>query len=159
MVIEPGTGRHKGRLGALLVEMANGTRFCIGTGFTDAQRDKPPPVGTMVHFKFQEMTDSGVPRFPSFRFVPPMSNRSTCFREEKPTMATSATKRRFECVSDRSDKFWEVEVNGTEVVVRYGRNGTDGQADTKTFPDEAAANKHAEKKIAEKVKKGYVEVK
>src|SRR5439155_24829264 len=36
---QAGTGRHKGRLGALLVEMADGTRFAVGTGFSDAQRD------------------------------------------------------------------------------------------------------------------------
>src|SRR5262249_48068685 len=35
---QPGEGRHKGRMGALLVELPNGTRFAIGTGFSDAQR-------------------------------------------------------------------------------------------------------------------------
>ena len=34
----PGTGRHKGRLGALLVELPQGTQFAVGTGFTDAER-------------------------------------------------------------------------------------------------------------------------
>ena len=33
-----GAGRHKGRLGALLVELADGTRFSVGTGFSDAER-------------------------------------------------------------------------------------------------------------------------
>ena len=71
---------------------------------------------------------------------------------------STATKRRFEFVGGSSDKFWEIAVNGNEVVVRFGRNGTSGQAETKTFPDAAAANKHAEKKIAEKIRKGYTEV-
>ncbi len=62
----PGAGRHKGRLGALLVELLDGTRFSVGTGFTDAQREKPPPVGSIITFRFQELTDGGVPRFPSF---------------------------------------------------------------------------------------------
>src|SRR5688572_17349424 len=31
----PGAGRHKGRLGALQVELADGTRFSVGTGFSD----------------------------------------------------------------------------------------------------------------------------
>jgi DNA ligase-1 len=62
----PGTGRHKGSLGALDVVLKNGTRFSIGTGFTDAERREPPPVGAIVTFKYQELSDGGVPRFPSF---------------------------------------------------------------------------------------------
>ena len=62
----PGQGRHRGRMGALLVQLANGTTFNVGTGFTDAQRDAPPPVGSTITFRYQELTDRGVPRFPSF---------------------------------------------------------------------------------------------
>jgi DNA ligase-1 len=62
----PGAGRHKGRLGALLVELAGGTRFSVGTGFSDAQRENPPAIGSVITFRFQELTDGGVPRFPSF---------------------------------------------------------------------------------------------
>ena len=62
----PGAGRHKGRLGALLVALADGTQFSVGTGFTDAQRENPPPVGSTITFRYQELTDRGVPRFPSF---------------------------------------------------------------------------------------------
>ncbi len=61
-----GQGRHRGRMGALLVQMPNGIRFNVGTGFSDSQREAPPPVGSVVSFKFQELTDRGVPRFPSF---------------------------------------------------------------------------------------------
>lgn len=63
---QPGAGRHKGRLGALGVELADGTRFSVGTGFSDAQRDNPPPVGSTITFRYQELSDRGVPRFPSF---------------------------------------------------------------------------------------------
>ena len=38
---EAGRGRHKGRLGALLVEMANGKRFAVGTGFSDSRALQP----------------------------------------------------------------------------------------------------------------------
>jgi DNA ligase-1 len=62
----PGSGRHKGRLGALLVELPSGVQFHVGTGFTDAQRNAPPPVGCTITFRYQELTDGGVPRFPSF---------------------------------------------------------------------------------------------
>ena len=63
---QPGRGKHKGKLGALLVELQDGTGFSLGTGFSDAERVDPPPVGTMVTFRYQELTDAGVPRFPSF---------------------------------------------------------------------------------------------
>ena len=59
-------GRHRGRLGALLVATPDGTTFSVGTGLTDAQREHPPAVGTLITFRFQELTDRGVPRFPSF---------------------------------------------------------------------------------------------
>jgi DNA ligase 1 len=61
-----GDGRHKGRLGALLVELAGGIQFAVGTGFTDVQRENPPAIGSVITFRFQELTDGGVPRFPSF---------------------------------------------------------------------------------------------
>jgi DNA ligase-1 len=61
-----GTGRHRGRLGSLLVELPNGTRFNVGTGFSDAQREAPPAAGTIVTFRYQELTNAGVPRFPVF---------------------------------------------------------------------------------------------
>lgn len=157
---QPGAGRHKGRMGALVVEMANGVQFEIGTGFTDTQRTLPPPVGSTVTFKYTETTDSGTPRFASFRGVRgdlPVAHH-TLF-EQGELMAAIATKHRFVFIGGGSDKFWEVAINGTQVVVQFGRNGTNGQTETKTFNDADAAAKHAEKKSAEKVRKGYVEVK
>ena len=74
-------------------------------------------------------------------------------------MPSISTKRRFEFVSGSSDKFWELSVGGKEVVVRFGRNGTDGQSSTKTFADNASAEKHAQKVIRDKIAKGYKEVK
>jgi DNA ligase-1 len=69
-----GAGRHKGRLGALLVQLDNGTQFSVGTGFSDAQRENPPEIGSTIVFRYQELTDGGVPRFPSF--VRPRSDRT-----------------------------------------------------------------------------------
>ena len=62
----PGKGKNVGRLGALLVEMEDGTQFKIGSGFSDAVRERPPPVGTVVTFKFYGRYDSGIPKFPSY---------------------------------------------------------------------------------------------
>ncbi|MFN8659019.1 MAG: DUF4253 domain-containing protein [Candidatus Obscuribacterales bacterium] len=66
--------------------------------------------------------------------------------------------RRFEFSMGGSDKFWEVELSGTELTVRFGRMGTNGQTQTKSFPSAAAAQKEYDKLIAEKLNKGYVEV-
>jgi DNA ligase-1 len=63
---QEGKGRHKGRLGALMVELADGTRFSVGTGFSDAERESPPPLGSVITFRYQELSDGGVPRFPSY---------------------------------------------------------------------------------------------
>lgn len=66
-----GKGRNAGRLGALLVETPEGGRFRLGTGFTDAQRRDPPPVGAWVTYRFRGRHASGLPRFASFLRVAP----------------------------------------------------------------------------------------
>lgn len=63
---EPGKGKHKGRLGALRVKLPNGVEFSVGTGLSDAERASPPAIGVLVKVKYQELTDGGVPRFPSY---------------------------------------------------------------------------------------------
>ena len=62
----PGTGKYTGMVGALLVEMPNGLRFKIGSGLTDALRREPPPLGSMVTYRYRGFTDSGLPRFAVF---------------------------------------------------------------------------------------------
>lgn len=66
-----GQGKHAGRLGALWVEApaADGRparRFKLGSGFSDAQRQHPPPVGSGVTYRYRGLNDSGIPRFASF---------------------------------------------------------------------------------------------
>ena len=62
----PGKGRLAGMLGALLVEMPDGRRFRLGTGFSDEERRNPPPLGATVTYKYHGKTRNGVPRFASF---------------------------------------------------------------------------------------------
>jgi DNA ligase 1 len=61
-----GAGRHAGRLGALLVEDTDGRRFRVGAGFSDVQRENPPPVGGAITYRYRGLTAKGLPRFPSF---------------------------------------------------------------------------------------------
>jgi len=63
----PGKGRNAGRMGSLLVELPrSGIRFKIGTGFSDDVRENPPPVGSLITFKYYGFYQSGIPKFPSF---------------------------------------------------------------------------------------------
>jgi predicted DNA-binding WGR domain protein len=66
--------------------------------------------------------------------------------------------RRFEFSTGGSDKFWEIELKGTSFAVKFGRIGTMGQVQEKTFPTEEKAKQEHDKLIAEKLKKGYVEI-
>ncbi|HMG23126.1 MAG TPA: hypothetical protein VK607_17440, partial [Kofleriaceae bacterium] len=62
----PGMGKHQGRVGALVVELPGGRRFSVGTGLSDAEREAPPALGAVITFRYQEMSEDGVPRFPSY---------------------------------------------------------------------------------------------
>jgi predicted DNA-binding WGR domain protein len=56
---------------------------------------------------------------------------------------------------DTIDKFWEAATDGNRLVVRWGKTGSKGQIQLKTFPDGDAARKEMEKLIKEKLGKGY----
>lgn len=57
----------------------------------------------------------------------------------------------------KSHKFWAVEQQGNKLHISWGKIGTNGQNQVKSFADAAATEKAELKLIAEKVKKGYVE--
>ncbi len=65
--------------------------------------------------------------------------------------------RRFELVEGASSKFWQIELQGNMFTVVYGRIGTAGQRQEKTFDDDDKALKEHDKLVAEKTKKGYAE--
>ena len=175
-----GKGRHKGRLGALVVRLADGTEFSVGTGFTDKQRNNPPAIGSTITFRYQELSDGGVPRFPSFvrhredvtmkkstkseskkqesKKAKGKKNAAPAKPESEPQPASeTADKRYFEFVEGKSSKFWEIRIEGTNVITRHGRIGSDGRETPKSFKDEKAAEDFMEKQIAKKTEKGYVE--
>ena len=167
---QAGAGRHKGRLGALLVRLPDGTEFSVGTGLSDAERASPPGIGTVVTFRYQELSDGGVPRFPSYvgvridaaapAKVVAISTKeklSMSTSESPPPAAGDGKPRYFEFVEGKSSKFWEVSQSGHDMTTRWGRIGTSGQSKTKTFADDAAAAKQVAKLIAEKMGEGYVE--
>ena len=61
-----GKGKYKGKLGALVVETSEGIRFKLGTGFSDAQRENPPKIGSLVTYTYRDFTKNGKPKFARF---------------------------------------------------------------------------------------------
>ena len=62
----PGKGKYEGMVGSLLVERADGVRFRLGSGLSDAQRAEPPPLGAWVTYRHDGFTSKGLPRFARF---------------------------------------------------------------------------------------------
>ncbi|AKU94568.1 DNA ligase (ATP) [Labilithrix luteola] len=170
----PGAGRHKGRLGALIVEMPDGTQFNVGTGYSDAERENPPPIGAIITYRYQELSEGGVPRFPSYvgvrddvrwtskgKAAGRMSARAAALASASAPASASASAsgaRYFEFVEGTSSKFWEILLEGASFTTRYGKIGTDGQSATKSFANEDKAKAEHDKLVIEKTKKGYREV-
>ncbi len=142
-----GAGKHKGRVGALQVRLKNGIEFSVGTGLSDKERSSPPAVGSLITFRYQELSDAGVPCFPSYVGVrsdlTPASKIDTIPAKETkagktavslaaptPVAAQSSgsiTRRYFEFVEGGSAKFWEIFTDGCNLTTRWGKIGTDGQ--------------------------------
>ncbi len=47
-------------------EPKEGTIFKIGSGLSDENRQEPPKIGSIITYKFQNLTTNGKPRFPIF---------------------------------------------------------------------------------------------
>jgi DNA ligase-1 len=166
---QAGAGRHKGRMGALLVRLANGTDFAIGTGFSDRERENPPAVGTTVSFRYQELSDAGVPRFPSWVGIrhdvalkdpkesKPVAPAKPAAAPVSISSGSSSKPRYFEFIEGNSSKFWEVSQSGNSMTTRWGRIGTAGQSKTKAFADEQAAKAAMAALIEDKTDEGYIE--
>lgn len=63
---EPGRGKLAGLIGALKMQTAEGKIFSLGSGLPRAVRLEPPPLGTRITYRYQEMGKSGLPRFPRY---------------------------------------------------------------------------------------------
>ena len=67
-------------------------------------------------------------------------------------------KKYFEFKNEVSNKFWEISQKGILVKVVFGRIGIQNpQEQIKEFINEQEAKKFADKKIKEKINKGYIE--
>ena len=66
--------------------------------------------------------------------------------------------RRFEFSDDTSNKFWEIDLGGKKFTVRFGKIGSNGQTQVKSFPTPAKAETEHDKLVREKLAKGYSEI-
>ena len=176
----PGTGKHKGRLGALVVTLADGVRFNVGTGFSDAEREAPPAIGAVITFRYQELSNDGVPRFPSYvgervdvATPAPIAKDShaapAAAKIAKPKVkpepepepepdsddAKPAADFKVRLVHDEENKFWEIEVRGSTYYTRFGKLGSPGQTRLTDLGSKTAAKSDAEKRAAQKRREGY----
>ena len=118
-----------------------------------------------------EITPEEEPEKTPEPIVPPLANEILVTPSEpsvkpsppsppEPTSASgtgSVSVRLFEFVGGSSQKFWEISLSGNSFTVRFGRIGTAGQSQAKTFADDAKAKHEATHLINEKLKKGYIE--
>ena len=62
----PGRGKYQGLLGALEVRTPEGRQFLVGSGLSDALRRAPPAPGSVITYRYRDLTGTGMPRFASF---------------------------------------------------------------------------------------------
>jgi DNA ligase-1 len=61
-----GQGKYTDLLGSMLVETDDQRRFKLGAGFSDLERANPPPIGSVITYRYFGLTQKGTPRFASF---------------------------------------------------------------------------------------------
>jgi DNA ligase-1 len=58
-----GKGKYKDMMGSIEVVNSQQQHFRIGTGFSDKERQNPPPIGSTITYRFNGYTAKGLPRF------------------------------------------------------------------------------------------------
>ena len=172
----PGTGKHKGRLGALIVQLPDGVQFNVGTGFSDAEREAPPAIGAVITFRYQELSNDGVPRFPSYvgerldvelpkpkpkakvKAPEPVvveADEDEDVADEEVADTKPAVDFKVRLVHDEENKFWEIEVRGSTYYTRFGKLGSPGQTRVTDMGSASAAKTDADKRAMQKRREGY----
>ena len=76
--VNAGAGKYAGLMGSVACkalgaagsnsdeQIASGVKFKIGSGFSDRDRANPPKIGSIITYKYQNLTAKGLPRFPVF---------------------------------------------------------------------------------------------
>lgn len=76
--VNAGTGKYAGLMGSVTCkslgaagsnpdeQIPHGVKFKVGSGFSDEERANPPKIGSIITYKYQNLTAKGLPRFPIF---------------------------------------------------------------------------------------------
>ena len=76
--VNAGTGKYAGLMGSVTCkalsaagsnpdeQIPRGVKFKVGSGFSDEERANPPKIGSIITYKYQNLTAKGLPRFPIF---------------------------------------------------------------------------------------------
>ena len=78
--INAGVGKYAGLMGSVTCKAIgneglnpdsgekakDGVKFKVGSGFSDRDRANPPKIGSIITYKYQNLTAKGLPRFPVF---------------------------------------------------------------------------------------------
>ena len=76
--INAGIGKYAGLMGSVTCkslgaagsntdeQIPHGVKFKVGSGFSDENRANPPKIGSIITYKYQNLTAKGLPRFPVF---------------------------------------------------------------------------------------------
>jgi len=68
------------------------------------------------------------------------------------------TKKYFKYTDAVSNKFWEINLKKNQMIITFGRIGIKNPVcQLKKFDSNEEAKKYAERKIREKINKGYIE--
>lgn len=100
-------------------------------------------AGTPRSYKVFRPARSTIP--PEIQIIP------TC----KPTEVRMKASLKF--TEEKADKFWRVETLGSELLVNYGKSGTNGRNQIKAFASPEACEAQAHTLTKGKMKKGYVD--
>jgi DNA ligase-1 len=62
---EPGKKQHNGKVGGFILKMPSGKTFNLNAG-TEERRVRPPKIGSLITYRFTELTKDGIPKCTSF---------------------------------------------------------------------------------------------
>jgi DNA ligase-1 len=110
----PGEGKYEGYVGAFMLQRPDKVIFKCGAGLTDALRMYPPPLGTIITYKFDGLASKGKPRNPRFKRISKEKNEPKPTSKEIGGLETFLGPVKFEASSEKEVTKIEPEVKPLE---------------------------------------------